>query len=333
MYFFNLIAISIPIILFTITFLYYWPLVMEYFDKQRSINYKNSNNHRFLILLILITLSICLSFLIICNNSVILSWIGQFIVLIVFYSSIDLKLSAICRYLNGKNIEYEISRSNNVLLEEIYINSSQINESLSEEIKLSTSDIIKSSERSNESIIESLNTHSNDVKDVLSDRVNKPSTELINDISEMSEKIVFSNIEIKKSIDELHTVIDKSYFTDSINFIRSTSEDDFKALINSTQIVLKKKNYDMFRDLVLKKVKPISKIDLEVPYRSKYTKNNLKKEELFTFLNLFFDLENISNKVFKNEYNISKQNFFNKYFLLNGVGNKFKRVDFNGRYN
>ena len=68
----DFISILIPIILSIITFLYYWPLVIEYFDKQRSISYINSNKHKFFILLILITISTCLSILILSNVAVIM---------------------------------------------------------------------------------------------------------------------------------------------------------------------------------------------------------------------------------------------------------------------
>lgn len=321
----DIISILIPIILSIITFLYYWPLVIEYFDIKKSISYKNNNKHTFFILLILITFSTCLSVLILSNVEVILSWIGQFIVLIVFYNSINLKFNSIKRYVKGENIDYEINQSNNVLLEEIYVNSSQINESLSEEIKMSTSDIIKSSEQFKDFLIDEINFNSN--------KIVSHSIEIHKDLSTSVDQILSNNSEFKSSVDVLITEYEKVYINNSIQFIKNITEENFELLLKENLIELKDDNYILFKNLVIQKIEPNRMIDIIVPYKYKNTKNQIDKEKLFTFLNLFFDLENISNTDFKNEYKLSKQNYFNKYFLLNGVANKFERVDFTGRYN
>lgn len=314
----DFISILIPIILSIITFLYYWPLVIEYFDKQRSISFINSNKHKFFILLILITISICLCYLILCNKSETLSWIGQFIVLIIFYYSIDFKLNTIIRYVKGENIEFETSKSNNDLLEELHINSSEIKESLSEDIKLSTADIIKSSEESIKAIKESMKTHSNDVKDVLSEKIKVSTTDIIKrsqeSIEDVIESIHINPADAINDIDKFNSSNGVEFIKPIYNIFREMNKDLFEYHFLNNRLIKTSEDKLLFYNLTCNRIKSDRKINLDI--RINENKNILyHKKEIALFLNNFFRIkELIDDDNVKNE---EINSFFSSNFTIN----------------
>ncbi|WP_291091269.1 MULTISPECIES: hypothetical protein [unclassified Empedobacter] len=310
MKYFDFVIILIPTLLAVITFVFYLPLCIKSFDIEQSVTYKNVSKNKFKILMFLIFISIGLSFLLLIHKKnlfyYISSWIGQLFIVYVYFRKLDINYNILEKFIRGENLEFEIQKSNN---------------DLSEDIRDSTSKVLNVTKESKENVIESINANSEVIKNNLSE-------DIINSSNEIKSNILISNEKILSSIEELKY----DYVNDTISFIKELNEIDFDKILVDKTIKLKSDSYKLFKDLVIYKIEPNSKIDLIVPYKSKFTNNKLDKEKLIPFLNQFFDLKNISNNEFKNEFKSDKSSFFNKYFLVNGKENIFNRVDFNDRY-
>lgn len=304
MYYYYLIVFCIPVILIIITILFYWPLVIEYFHKKKSISYKQGNKHQFFILLILIVISSYLSYLI-CNNiGVLLSWVFQIIILIVFYHSIDLKFDSIKKYIKGENVEFEINKSNNDLSEEFQTNFIQIKESLSEEIKLSASDIIQSSDILNDDVIKSINNKSSATENILSETISNSSKRIKNEINK------FTNTD---------------FYIRYKDIFREINEELFEYHFSENKFIKNEEDRILFYNLVCNNVEPDRKINFDVR-KNESTNVVYYKKNLALFLNIFFRIKELIDEFnYNNEDFIS---FLNNYFSINEGQISFHVNDF-----
>ena len=196
----------------------------------------------------------------------------------------------------GENLDFDYKKSKNDLSNEIDNLSNDIKESLSGEIRDSTSKVLHATNDSKEIVIDSINFNSIEIKESFKEAISNSS---INSKSDFSIKYVDVFRDIDKYIFEQHFKNNK---------LIKTEEDKL-----------------IFYNLVCNSSEPTRKINLDIRIRDDKNIPYYKKE-IALFLNLFIRVKEIIED--NDKKNEELADFLSEIFTINGKDVKFHPNDF-----